>query len=320
MKHASISELQDFIEQIDQLNLSLNYEIFRSVLDRVYGLMSNSGTAVHPKKHAAATSEINRAFDNQYSSLVDCVNDLRAACNEMIRHKEQQYLDDSMALWSTGVRYENAEVVFARHSGFDENDREMFASRIKLSSDWRLPAAIIRPGRESWQTCTTAFDPLYILDLDDTLLLPSRQMFNDTYQSMLQYRTFTESDQEQILSSLPENQLGFVLAFNFFDYRPLPIIKRYLNEIWTKLRPGGRVLFTFNDCDVSDNTKLFEKHKFMCYTPRRLLRDIYEKIGFIELEYHKSHTNCAWLMLSRPGEIFSYKGGQTLQTVVDLSK
>jgi hypothetical protein len=89
----------------------------------------------------------------------------------------------------------------------------------------------------------------------------------------------------------------------------------YLADIYRKLKPGGVVALTFNDCDRWGGVELAERH-FMCYTPGTMLISLAQSLGFeIQQRYDIDNSN-TWLEMRRPGELTSVRGGQSLAKIV----
>jgi hypothetical protein len=124
---------------------------------------------------------------------------------------------------------------------------------------------------------------------------------------------------EHILAALPNDQFGLIFAYNYFNFRPMELITRYLVEMYKKMRPGGMVIMTINDCDRAHNVELAEQ-KFMCYTPGRAIVQAAESAGFDIVYQHTGLGDLSWLELQRPGQISSLRGGQTLAKIVARSK
>jgi SAM-dependent methyltransferase len=158
-------------------------------------------------------------------------------------------------------------------------------------------------------------DPLYVIDQHEELLVPSVSKFDGSYQRRLRQYIIDDRHDKKILRLLPDNQFGFVFAYNYFNYRPLSLIFKYLDELYVKLRPGGRVIFTYNDCDFSPAVILAER-SFMCYTPGRHIRAHAEQLGYTIEMNCVNPANAAWMELKKPGEIESLRGGQTLAKII----
>jgi SAM-dependent methyltransferase len=140
-------------------------------------------------------------------------------------------------------------------------------------------------------------------------------LFNDQYRQRLLTYTINERQGQDILTKLPQEQFGLVFAYNFFNFKPFEVTKKYLTEIYQKLRPGGVLAITFNDCDRAKAVMLVEQH-FCCYTPGTLLRDLAQSIGY---EVRFSWTDegpTTWLELGKPGQLTSLRGGQTVAKIM----
>ena len=195
-----------------------------------------------------------------------------------------------------------------------ESTKNIIISRILGYADWRYPAAIIRPGLEDFISHLVANDPLYLIDEHKDLLLPAMNKFNHQYQNRLRSYVVDESTGNNILDRLPDNQFSFFLAYNYFDYKPLDIIKIYLEEIFEKLRPGGTLGITFNDCDYAGAVSRVENCTG-CYTPGRMIVEHCAKIGYTEIFKLVNNESSTWVELQKPDCLSSLRGGQTLAKI-----
>jgi SAM-dependent methyltransferase len=83
----------------------------------------------------------------------------------------------------------------------------------------------------------------------------------------------------EILAAIPTNQFGLVFAYNYFNWKPIEIIERFLIEIYQKLRPGGALIFTYNECDNWYGVGAVE-NAWMCYTPGSRIQTIARNLGY----------------------------------------
>jgi hypothetical protein len=118
------------------------------------------------------------------------------------------------------------------------------------------------------------------------------------------------------MPDLPDNQFGICVAFDFFNFKPFEIVKQYLIEIHEKLRPGGTLAMTFNDCDRAHCVALVEKN-FCFYTPGTRVKATAKSIGYRQIFSWTDTGNLTWLELRKPGELESIRGGQTLAKIVN---
>ena len=260
------------------------------------------------------------AFDHFSSTFVELINEL----DSMIETAEKTQYADSSRLYNEEVaRYgrldENTnkqvnQQILDRRMPMTADVQQMISNRIKSYVDWKYPGLIIRPGVETFISDLVALDPLYIVDYSKELLQPALSTFPNEYQRRL--RVYEQDPcSTNVLDTLPNNQFGMCLAFNFFEFTPLEVLEQYLKNIFVKLRPGGILAMTFNDCDRAHCVALVEKN-FCFYTPGKQVKAIAKSIGYRQMFSWTDMGNLTWLELRKPGELESIRGGQTLAKIV----
>ena len=105
------------------------------------------------------------------------------------------------------------------------------------------------------------------------------------------------------------------LAYNHLNFRPFEIIKKYFNEIYYKLRPGGMFVLTFNDCERANAVSLVEQN-YGCYTPGYLVEQLARTFGYEIVYKYTDGGPSTWIELKKPGEMTSLRGGQALAKIV----
>jgi SAM-dependent methyltransferase len=247
------------------------------------------------------------------------VDDIKDEISHLIQQMEPAYFAESLRLYSQEMIHDTAEYILNRRIEITPDVAGYITARIQAHGDWHHAGMIIHPGHEEWITYLVGHDPLYLVAPMSELLDPAVLRFNDQYQRRLRTYTVTESVDNPILEYLPDNQFGFCLVYNFFNYKPQEIINQYLTEIYQKLKPGGVVAFTFNDCDHSGAAALAER-SFMCYTPGRMVLAHAQAVGFQVRQRYRMNNSTTWIELQRPGQMTSLKGGQSLAKVVDIGQ
>lgn len=190
---------------------------------------------------------------------------------------------------------------------------EMLDSRTGLYSTWQQPGIHIRPGTGELTGKLKALDPLYLLDEEELIFHNIKQMFTPEYQARLRYGHIKDSDKE-IFHLYPKESFGFILITEYFNYKPFDIIKKYLNEIYGLLKPGGAVLFTYNNCDQIYGVQNAEK-QIAVYTPKTLVQELVRSIGF-EIITHYDYQNISWFEIKKPGTLTTLRGGQCLAKII----
>jgi hypothetical protein len=267
-------------------------------------------------------SNLTERLQQQYNRVLDCLVDIDQTLDEvkenittMIRQHEPSYYIKSSELYQEMTAYDSIEHTLSRRYQIDKETREFLTARIQAHGDWHHAGMIIRPGHEEWINLLVGCDPLYLVDTDLKLLDPAVLRFNDQYQRRLRTYAVTESVDAPILTDLPTGQFAFCLAYYFFNFKPIEIIQAYIVEIFSRLKPGGTLAMSFNDCDRAGGVDLAER-SFMCYTPGHAVLTAAQSAGFELQQRFKIDSANTWLELRKPGELTSIRGGQTLATVM----
>jgi len=268
-----------------------------------------------------ATDRIQR-IENSFDRIQDSIHafnqeitQIKADLQAEIQAQEPIYFAASYRLYDREMIYDSNEYILNRTVIPDQPTLDFIQKRIQVHCNWKYPGMIIRPARSHLINDMVAADPLYVIDQNHELLEISKRRFNEMYQARLRWYVINESHQSPMLSDLPEGQFGFCLVHNFFHFKPFEIMKGYLQELYTKLRPGGSVAFTFNDCDLSKAVEMAERN-FMCYTPGRLVKTLCESIGYkISFSKQLNHST-TWIEITKPGELTSLRGGQALAEII----
>lgn len=308
-----LSQLVNYLNHVEQFDIaSIRTTAFRP-LDAMMVAIHTDLDSLGPSIQAVHDS--NLAIDKDLDRLTQAMSDLKTQVRSRIDALEPQYYAASQSLFYNEMCNDSVPYVLSRRMKCDADSAQLLQGRIYRYTDWRVPGMIIGPGLESHVEQLVPMDPLYMIDVDLDLLLPARNGFTEAYQRRLRLYKVNEYNNAPILAALPDQQFGFCLAYNYFNFRPLEIICRWLDELWHKLRPGGAVLFTYNDCDRAHGVALAE-HNFMCYTPGSRIRKHAENIGFEISHSHQGSGDLCWIELFKPGHIESLRGGQTLAEIV----
>lgn len=270
---------------------------------------------VDNKQHADSLKNIASLVHDNFESYACEVEKIRQEVIKQIEHQEKFWFQESYRLYEEEMRNEHHDYILNRRP--QVTPQTMLRSRLRMYADWRYPGMIIRPGLETFVGEMVSNDPLYIIDTSPHLLgkVPLINNFTPEYQARLRSIVIKEELDYEILDKVPNNQFGLCLAFNFFDFRPLEYIRKYLTEIYNKLRPGGVLIMTFNDCDRMPGVVLVESH-YACYTPGRLINGLVESIGFDRVHTWHDNGPSTFLEIRKPGELTSLRGGQTLAKII----
>jgi hypothetical protein len=308
-----LSELVAYRNQLDTISVPAIQLTANMELDKILHLVSTHQIQLEntSSQLVGKTYNINHAFDN--FDLV--LNDLKKQVNDLIETSEKPWFQESYRLYEEEMIHETAEYTLNRRPDITNETYEFYRTRVVRYADWHYPAMIIRPGKEEFINDMVACDPLYLVDEKHELLDPALSQHTDIYKQRLRTYVINERQDNEILDKLPNNQFGLVLAYNYFNFRPFEIIKKYLKEIYEKLKPGGHLLMTFNDCDHAKGVMLVEQH-FCCYTPGYLVFELAQSLGFETTFSWNNDGPSTWAEFKKPGTMTSLRGGQSLARIL----
>jgi SAM-dependent methyltransferase len=318
-----LSELVAYRTHLSSFDVDdIQYNARHKLSDILYAVKNS---VIQPRAFTQTLQEdqerIVDAFDHFNSTIAELIKEL----DSMIEIAEKSQYQESSKLYTEEMeRYgildetTNKKVnqhILDRKMPMTADVQQMISNRIKSYVDWKYSGLIIRPGVESFINDLVGLDPLYLVDYSKELLDPACKTFPDEYQRRL--RTYEQNPREtDVLSALPNNQFGLCLAFNFFEFTPIEVLEQYLKNIFNKLRPGGVLAMTFNDCDRAHCVALVEKN-FCFYTPGARVKSTAKSIGYRQIFSWTDTGNLTWLELRKPGKLNSIRGGQTLAKIVN---
>lgn len=308
-----LSELVAYRRHLEEITQDGSIDYLRREIDPVIFSVANSKQT--NADHIAALEQSKATIVAGLQDFQKSLHRIKTDVDQEIERNQPAYLARSYGLYQDMCRGDTPEYILDRRIQITSQTEDFVLSRIRRRDTWKHPAAIIRPGREAWIDHMVAFDPLYVVDHHNDLFDPARSRFTQVYNGRVRWICIVERDDHEILQALPDDQIGFVMAWNFFHYKPFEVIKQYLTEIYKKLRPGGVFAFSINDGDLAGGVANAER-MFMCYTPGSMIISIGQRIGFsVELR-HELNRAVTWIELQRPGERSSLRAGQALAKVI----
>jgi len=238
------------------------------------------------------------------------LQNIRQSVLELIKQNEPKYFDTSTKLYQS-MQQQDIRYILQRVRHIDPDKKLQLRGRLQTYTNWQYAGLVIRPAHSPWVEDLVALDPMYFVDTHKYLIYSATRQFPPEYQRRLRCYKIDEFNNRPIFEALPQQQFGFVYGFDYFNYRPLEVIKRYLVEVFGLLRTGGTFFFGFNDCDQQNGVGWVEKD-FCCYTPARLIYEYAEKIGYEIVHKEIIDSASTWVELKKPGQLTSIRGGQCL--------
>ena len=312
-----LSELIAYKSELTALSALTTQRSADQEIAKITHLAENSITQF--KNFTEILQQHQQLIYQSFSNFETHLNGLKEEVNAAISLTEPYWFSESYRLYEEEMCHETNDYILSRRPALTTETELLMRSRLSNYATWEYPGMIIRPGVEPFIRDLVSYDPLYLVDQHYDLLTPTMKQFPEQYQNRLRTYIIKESTQHKILEKIPNEQFAMCLVYNFFEFRPFEVIKQYLNEIYQKLRPGGVLVMTFNDCDNWQAVNLVERH-FACYTPGYLVRDLAKTIGYEQVFVYNNDTSSTWLELRKPGELMTLKGGQSLAKVVAKPK
>lgn len=227
---------------------------------------------------------------------------------------------DSLALsLHTDISLEFFHLYHSTDFQIDEDVVKIIRGRIHHNADWHYPGMQLgcSPAAKALTNEMVSNDPLYICDFKQEYIDQVCKQFNDVYIRRLRKYVI----QNHNLSIIPQNQIGFIFSWMFFNYTNLETVKFYLKQILAILRPGGQMIFSYNNTDLLDSCIVAEKNG-MSYITKRQLIILCQELGYeITATFDIPNDDyeikwVSWIEIKKPGTLSSIKLSAVLGEVI----
>lgn len=255
------------------------------------------------------------SIQQSVESFRQSFSNVSKSLQQLIESRDQIMYNHSVKVYQEEFSQDTIAHLLDRKLLIDPESETVMRARLKNHADWRLPGMIIRPRTEDYINDMVALDPLYLVDHDLELVRPVTEQYLPEYQRRLRMYTINDYAERPIFRNFPKGQFGVIFVYNYFNYKPLSVINDYLAEMFQLLRPGGILMFTYNNCDLWHCVSFAEKN-YMCYTPGMKIWNLARDHGYIVNFEHNGLLDAKWIELKKPGDLTSIKGGQSLAKIV----
>jgi hypothetical protein len=174
-------------------------------------------------------------------------------------------------------------------------------------TSWQYPSLELNAVSNQWTAHMVSGDPLYLMSQHQELLDATIGTFNEDYQRRICPYLMKGAD----LSFLPQEQFGFVLVWNYFNYLNMAQIQQHLESMLKILRPGGVLMFSYNNADTVIGARMAENN-IMSYAPYSLIFPLLQHLGLAIIRHQQRDSNVSWFEVRRPGVLTTIKSGQVL--------
>ena len=294
------SEFVDLSYRLNQFSLENIFNNLRTLKELTNGL---------PYDHESVT-DINEKLDQLFKMSIALTHVVDSSI-EMINAELQ-----TQTLELIKIPYSRVPVEFERNerkTKISQAVDDLISVRIAQYTSWQHPVLEIGPGDGKWTHRLVAGDPLYLVDIHQQFLDNTINQFNKDYRKKIRcYLTGMDVHKSDVnLSALPKKQFGFIFAWNVFDYLPIQYIEEYLRQCIELLKPGGVMMFSYNDCERKLCAELAE-NRFKSWAPKWKVDEVLTKIGFEAITYESKEELVHWVEIKKPGELKSIRASQPL--------
>lgn len=310
MKLSDLINYKTLLENASAISLGKNVD---REIEKITYLVKNE--SLQFENFSQTLEEKRQDIQQSFDAFEQDLNDLKHQIRLLVEQTEKHWFQESYKMFEQEMNNETLADIKFRKPKITEETENFFHARLRRYNGWTHPAIIIRPGFESYINELVGCDPLYLVDVKHEFFKPAVSAFNETYQKRLRTYAVNENYDQKILKHLPDNQFGLIFAYNFFNFRPLELLRHWLNECYEKLRPGGTLIITINDCDRTKGVLLVEQ-RYCCYTPGNMVTQLATSMGFENSFTWHDQGPSTWIELKKPGEYKSLRGGQALAKII----
>ena len=256
-------------------------------------------------------------FSEGISNSVDKINSLMTILDKKISEitkdwKTRDYYINGM-IATNAVDIETDRTI--RKTKIDDRTKHQVSTKAESYTSWQYPVLEIGPGDGMWTPHLVAGDPLYLIDVHEDYIKSTISKFNPQYQKKIRSYIVSQHCDSLDLSILPQGQFGFIFAWNVFDYFPYENIRIYLQQCYNLLKPGGAMMFSYNNCEISLAASYAEVG-FKSWMPKWLLTEAIELYGFEIIQFTSTADKQHWVEIKKPGTLTSIRATQPLSAIL----
>lgn len=318
MKLSDLTRLKNNLQGINLAKLAQEVE----VLDAAVSSSNNLQLHTNYKESLAEMITVLSSIENNLDNLQKCKE-------QFICQIDKEIAEVTEPMMALGYRINGFFGSNLTNFDVERNDRKLdltdderseIGTVIRSYTNWKYPTLEIGPGDGDWTESLVAADPLYIIDRHKEFLDSTLNKFNEIYQKRIRsYLTGLHAGKTEFdLSMLPQGQFGFIFAWNVINFWPFKETRHVLRQCFDLLRPGGSMLFSFNNCDIEQCAEYAESG-YKSYLTPKLLNNIFTELGFLVKQYRSTSVAVHWVEIQKPGDLQTSKRHQTMGKICSIN-
>lgn len=292
-----INKMVDYKERFDYLSTQSKI-IIDEIQQYIITLTEQADIAADIQFGTNYKIEWNRVFNDGYRRDFYVTDDI----HHLVKSRIFQYIDWHYPVLQFGCRYNGQEPkknkLNFKTLGSQLNDPDIFLDLTEV---------------------LTGGEPLYVCDFNKESMQRNVLKFTPEYQNKICQYVIKDND----FSTLPAEQFSFILCWNMFNYVTLDILEKYINSLKVLLRPGGVILFSYNNCDITDSM-LVTEIGVASYMPKRHVTKLCTQLGFEVIATYDlpneidpiPYTYISWIEIKKPGKLSTVKAHSLIGKIV----
>jgi hypothetical protein len=196
--------------------------------------------------------------------------------------------------------------------------KEEVKVKINSFSSHLYPGLILGCKFKEWIDCMLASDPLYI----NNFAVHNLEEIIKEYPAEYQRRLRLYNIRGDICHTLPREQFGLVVSWDYLPYIRQNDLILYLISVYDLLRPGGVFIFNYNNHYLISTAKNIEQGFISSHCHSQIVKTCV-RLGFeiISDNWHESDSlnpefdDVSWFELRKPGDLSTIKLAQVLGSI-----
>jgi hypothetical protein len=248
-------------------------------------------------------------FESISSNIADMKQAIDAEYNEILAYlSSSKHFIDNLAI-SRNVREH-----WVLYPSVMEN---IMVEASMIQDQWKYPAACINAQHYDLIDTLLAFELLYLIDTDKTVLSKQQKAIDDggsnrlKHHSVQDFESLDFASETSVVSDMkfgvPLGQMAMVVAPNIFERITPEVSKTVLGQIKTLLRPGGRLVFNLFDAESPTVAQMMVDGVCSGYTQEQMATIATESGLVVQSWRRVLADNFIIVVLTMPGELHSVK-------------
>ena len=241
------------------------------------------------------------------------VSKLQDNINSVISNKERRILQKDYARYDS----HDLDLIISRQGYISDDFNNQVTGIMQQYVSWEYPSLEVNPADARYSSIMNASDPQYAICATKEVKHLLRSKFNKFYATR-RLRIYNK------IKNIPINQIGFATCINMFEYMPLDPIKDITKQVFNCLRPGGKFLLSYNNCDHAKSLELMGNN-FRCLNTKDIMESLLFGQGFDVINTGSSKVpgttstdgTWTWLLVTKPGVKTTQKLSAGSATIVE---